>query len=127
MLETISWKEYGLLSGGTLLLYYGWWAVKYAASLGWGLPKPGSREADGRLAGLYDLPKIVVPPVDKNGTASAGERTKEVMVGTKDVTAAKEEAVEPLSPQPPPAPAMAANPDIGQHGSGFGEAGPHPA
>jgi hypothetical protein len=35
MLEAISWKQYGLVMGVAIGLYYGWWLVKYAPTLGW--------------------------------------------------------------------------------------------
>jgi hypothetical protein len=79
MLQTISWKEYLLLMGGALVLYYGWWLVRYAASLGWGLPKRDARESDGRLAGLYRLHEEVRTQAKDDKTGPAGEGMKEAV------------------------------------------------
>ena len=64
MLEAISWKEYCLMMGGATVVYYGWWVVKYRASLGGAWLKPKDGAVDGRLAALK------VEPI--KGAASAG-------------------------------------------------------
>src|SRR5215475_9576533 len=53
MFQSISWTEFLLMIGVALLIYYGWWMAKYAASLGWRFPQAKSPQANGRLTALY--------------------------------------------------------------------------
>lgn len=59
--------------GGALVVYYGWWAVKYRASLGWSWLKAKTDVADGRLAALQ------VQPINEVDEATA-EEAKEPVV-----------------------------------------------
>jgi hypothetical protein len=105
MLETISWKEYGLLVGGAVGLYYGWWVVKYAASLGWRVPRLGSPEGDQRLRRLYQLDRQDGRAEAPNGVATGNSGSNVAGAGS--------------DPEP--------GDGRGQEGSGDGKDRPHPA
>src|SRR5579859_2652472 len=85
MFEAISWTEYLLSMGGALVLYYGWWAVKYAASLGWRLPRAKDSQADGRLVAFY-------MKQEEKGTKAPSERTEAEKPDTEAAKPVKEGA-----------------------------------
>jgi hypothetical protein len=76
MFQAISWKEYWLMMGVSLVIYYGWWIVKYGGSLGWRWMKAKVQPSGGRLATL------IVEPVS--------EKTKAEDATTKAVTRSEE-------------------------------------
>ena len=57
-----------MLVAGAVALYYGWWAIKYRAGLGWGQRKAKAPAADDRLTKLY-------AELSADGMKMAGVRT----------------------------------------------------
>ena len=58
-----------MLVAGAVALYYGWWAIKYRAGLGWGQRKAKAPVADDRLTKLYT-------ELSADGMKVAGARTE---------------------------------------------------